>query len=374
MKKYNTAFPYFPKDDIEEILKDTREMLNGNKMLTMGENVQKFEKDFSAYCQSNYAVATNSCTSALEIALSSLNLTSEDEVIVPVQTFVATGSCVLKSGAKIVFCDVDDDFLLDFEFMKRLINKNTKAVIIVHFAGMISTNIIKIRDYLKEKNIILIEDDAHAHGATFGDLKAGNIGDIGCFSFYSTKIITTGEGGMITTNNQEIYEKCASLRNRGIDINYKGELFINLGSNHRFTEFQGLLGIYQLKRLEEFLEHRNKIANIYKNELSNLIDKGIVRLQVPAQNSRHSYWRFIIFLNNHDRDEIIQKLNGLNIKADAPYFPLLHNQPLFRNIEKENMQNAERLSKAHLSLPIHMLISEDDAKFIIKILIGFFND
>lgn len=374
MKKYNTAFPYFPKDDIEEILKDTREMLNGNKMLTMGENVQKFEKDFSAYCQSNYAVATNSCTSALEIALSSLNLTSEDEVIVPVQTFVATGSCVLKSGAKIVFCDVDDDFLLDFEFMKRLINKNTKAVIIVHFAGMISTNIIKIRDYLKEKNIILIEDDAHAHGATFGDLKAGNIGDIGCFSFYSTKIITTGEGGMITTNNQEIYEKCASLRNRGIDINYKGELFINLGSNHRFTEFQGLLGIYQLKRLEEFLEHRNKIANIYKNELSNLIDKGIVRLQVPAQNSRHSYWRFIIFLNNHDRDEIIQKLNGLNIKADAPYFPLLHNQPLFRNIEKENMQNAERLSKTHLSLPIHMLISEDDAKFIIKILIGFFND
>lgn len=374
MKKYNTAFPYFPKDDIEEILKDTREMLNGNKMLTMGENVQKFEKDFSAYCQTNYAVATNSCTSALEIALSSLNLTSEDEVIVPVQTFVATGSCVLKSGAKIVFCDVDDDFLLDFEFMKRLINKNTKAVIIVHFAGMISTNIIKIRDYLKEKNIILIEDDAHAHGATFGDLKAGNIGDIGCFSFYSTKIMTTGEGGMITTNNQKIYEKCASLRNRGMDINYKGELFINLGSNHRFTEFQGLLGIYQLKRLEEFLEHRNKIANIYKNELSNLIDKGIVRLQVPAQNSRHSYWRFIIFLNNHDRDEIIQKLNGLNIKADAPYFPLLHNQPLFKNIEKENMQNAERLSKTHLSLPIHMLISEDDAKFIIKILIGFFND
>ena len=129
MKKYNTAFPYFPKDDIEEILKETRDILIGNKMLTMGENVQKFEEQFAKYCQTKYAVATNSCTSALEIALSSLNLTSEDEVIVPVQTFVATGSCVLKSGAKIVFCDVDDDFLLDFEFMKRLINKNTKAVI-----------------------------------------------------------------------------------------------------------------------------------------------------------------------------------------------------------------------------------------------------
>ena len=231
---------------------------------------------------------------------------------------------------------------------------------------VIIKDIIKIRDYLKEKNIILIEDDAHAHGATFGDLKAGNIGDIGCFSFYSTKIMTTGEGGMITTNNQEIYEKCASLRNRGMDINYKGELFINLGSNHRVTEFQALLGVYQLKRLDEFLEHRNKIAKIYKDELSDLIDKGIVRLQVPAQNSRHSYWRFIVFLNNHDRDEIIKKLNALNIKADAPYFPLLHNQPLFKDIKKEKMINAERLSKTHISLPIHMLISEEDSIIIAK--------
>lgn len=364
MKRYNTAFPYFPESDIEEILKETREILVGNKMLTMGENVENFEKEFAKYCQTKYAIATNSCTSALEIALASLNLSSEDEVIVPVQTFVATGSCVLKSGAKIVFCDVDDNFLLDFEFMKKLINKNTKAVIVVHFAGMISKSILKIKEYLKENNIVLIEDDAHAHGATFGELKAGNIGNIGCFSFYSTKIMTTGEGGMITTNHQEVYEKCASMRNRGMDINYKGELFINLGSNHRVTEFQALLGIYQLKRLEEFLEHRNKIANIYKEQLSDLIERNVIRLQVPAENSRHAYWRFIVFLNNHNRDEIIEKLNSLNIKADAPYFPLLHNQPLFKNIKKEEMPNAERLSKTHISLPIHMLISEDDARFI----------
>ena len=97
-------------------------------------------------------------------------------------------------------------------------------------------------------------------------------------------------------------------------------------------------------------------------------------MQVPAQNSRHSYWRFIVFLNNYDRDEIIKKLNALNIKADAPYFPLLHNQPLFKDIKKEKMINAEKLSKTHISLPIHMLISENDAKFIIKTFIGFFND
>lgn len=373
MKKYITSLPFFPQDDIEKILNETREILIGNKMLTMGENVQKFEKDFAEYSQTKYSVATNSCTSALEIALSSLNLTTEDEVIVPVQTFVATGSAVLKSGAKIVFCDVDDDFLLDFKNMKKLINKNTKAVIIVHFAGMISKDIFYIKKYLQEKNIALIEDCAHAHGAMLNGVKAGNIGDVGCFSFYSTKIITTGEGGMVTTNNKEIYEKCASFRNRGIDTNFNGELFVNLGSNNRMTEFQALLGVHQLKRIEEFVEYRNKIANIYKNELSGLIKKGILGLQNPSKNSRHSYWRFIVFLKKNNRHEIIKKLDNMNIKADAPYCPLLHKQPLFKNVKKEKITNAEKISKTHISLPIHMLINEDDAKYIAKSLVGLIN-
>lgn len=374
MKTYNTAFPYFPEEDIEEIIKETREILCGNKMLTMGEHVNEFEKQFSNYCEVKYAIATNSCTSALEISLSSLNLNCDHEIIVPVQTFIATGSAVLKAGAKIVFCDIDDNFLLDYESMKKCITKNTKAVIIVHFAGMISTDIIKIRDYLKEKNIALLEDDAHAHGATFENLKAGNIGDIGCFSFYSTKIMTTGEGGMITTNNKEIYEKCASMRSRGMDINYKGELFINLGSNHRVTEFQALLGLYQLKRLEEFLQHRNKIATIYKNALSLLIENGVVRLQEPAINSRHAYWRFIVFLEKHNRNEIKEKLNLLNIKADAPYFPLLHHQPVFEKNHKDKYPNAQKLAQKHISLPIHILIKEQDARYIIQEFIRLLND
>lgn len=366
MKRYNTAFPYFPEDDINEILSEVKEILVGNKMLTMGEHVNEFEKEFSSYCNTKYAVATNSCTSALEISLASLGLAENDEVIVPVQTFVATGSCVLKAGAKLVFCDTDDDFLLDFESMKKLITKNTKAVIIVHFAGMISNDIVKIKEYLKQKNIVLIEDDAHAHGASFNGVKAGNLGDIGCFSFYSTKIMTTGEGGMITTNNSDYYERCSSIRSRGMDINYKGELFINLGSNHRVTEIQGLLGRYQLKRLDEFSEHRNTIASIYKKELQPLIEKNIIRLQNPINGSTHAYWRFIVFLNQHNRDEIIKKLNELNIKADAPYSPLLHNQPVFNSIEKRETSNADKLANSHISLPIHMLISKEDASFIVE--------
>ena len=264
MKKYSAAFPFFPKNDIDEILSETKKMLEGSKMLTMGEHVDKFENEFSKYCNVKYSVATNSCTVALELALLSLNLSSDDEVIVPVQTFIATGSCVLKAGSKIIFCDVDDDFLLDFESMKSLITDKTKVVIIVHFSGMISKNILEIKDYLNKRNIVLIEDAAHAHGASFNNMMAGSIGDIGCFSFYSTKIMTTCEGGMITTNNLEYYEKQSSIRNRGVDVKCKNEVFTNLGSNYRFTEFQALLGRYQLKRLEEFHSHRKLQRSIKK--------------------------------------------------------------------------------------------------------------
>ncbi len=367
-KIYNTCYPYFPKVDIMEILKETKKILSGDKMLTMSQHVRKFEQAFSKYCGVKYAIATNSCTGALEICLSSLNLTKEDEVIVPVQTFIATGSAVLKSGAKIVFCDVDNNFLLDFNCLKKLITKRTKAVIIVHFAGMISENIIKIKNYLNRRGIVLIEDDAHSHGATYGNLKAGNIGDFGCFSFYSTKIMTTGEGGMITVNKKDKYEICSSIRSRGMDVNLKRELFINLGSNYRVTEFQALLGIYQLKRLENFLKHRNKIANIYKNQFKDLIIKNIIRLQQPVENSRHAYWRFIVFLEKHNRDEIQRKLKSFNINSDAPYSPLLHDQPVFKKFKKNRYSNAEKLSSKHISLPINMLISQKDARFIAKTL------
>ena len=373
-KIYNTCYPYFNTEDISEIIKETKQILQGNKLLTMGEHVKNFELKFSNYCGTRYAIATSSCTSALEITLSCLNLKKNDEVIVPVQTFIATGSAVLKSGAKIVFCDVDNNFLLDFNSLKKLISKKTKAVIVVHFAGMISQNIIKIKNYLKKRKIILIEDDAHSHGATFNGIKAGNIGDFGCFSFYSTKIMTTGEGGMITTNNKKKYEICASIRNRGIDINYRKELFINLGSNHRLTEFQALLGLFQLKRLNEYLKHRQNIASIYKKGLSKFIANGTIRIQECDKNSKHAYWRFIVFLEKHNRETITNQLNSFNIKVDAPYFPLLHEQPLFKDYKKFEYENAKKLAQKHISLPINMLIKEVDAKFIVRKLGGFLNN
>lgn len=367
--KYNTAFPYFPKSDINEMLDMFRVILSGDRLLTMGDNVLDFEKRFAKYVGSKYAIATNSGTSALEIALKAIGIKNGDEIIVPAQTFIATGSSVVSTGGRPVFCEADENFLLDFTDLKKRITDRTRAVIIVHFAGLIHPRIFEIKKYLAEKNICLVEDAAHAHGAKIRETFAGNIGDIGCFSFYSTKIMTTGEGGMITVNNGGMYNTCSSLRNRGLNLKADNEIFSNVGSNRRLTEFQAILGIYQLKRLEEFLNHRNRIADIYKTILSPLEKKGLMYFQVYAEYIRHAYWRFLVFLKDTEItcDEIKNRMEKLGIKIDSPYSPLLHLQPVFKKmygIKEGLLKKTENLARRHFCLPIHLMIKDNDAKYI----------
>lgn len=367
--KYNAVLPYFPKADIREIVKSYKDILSGDGVLTMGKYVGIFESEFARYIGTKYAIATSSCTSALEIALKVIGIKKEDEVIVPVQTFIATGSSVITNGGTIVFCEVDDNFLLDFEDLKRKITRRTKAVIIVHFTGLIHPNIFEIRRYLRERNIYLVEDAAHAHGAKIDDTYAGNIGDFGCFSFYSTKIITTGEGGMVTTNDKAFYYSCDSLRNRGIDIKANAEIYSHIGSNRRITEFQGILGIHQLKRSEEFIGHRNRIAAIYRKILSPLEERGLIAFQRYPSNIRHAYWRFLVFLraSRKTREGIKKSAARIGIKIDWPYEPLLHLQPVFRKIygiRKGYLKKSEKLATTHFCIPTHLKIRENDAVFI----------
>lgn len=367
--KYNISYPFFPKEDIKNILLEFKEILAGRGLLTMGKHVKVFEFNFAKCVGAKYAVAVNSCTSALEISLCSLNIKEGDEVIVPVQTFIATGSCVLMTGAKVVFCNTDENFLLDFEDLKKKITRNTKAVIIVHFAGLIHPEIFEIKKFLRKRNIYLLEDAAHACGAKIGNYYAGSIGDLSCFSFFSTKIITTGEGGMIATNNKRFFEICSSMRNRGLDLNSAVERFSNLGSNRRMTEIQGILGCYQLKRIESFIKHRKAIAAIYLNELLPLAAKGIIRFQNYPDSIRHAYWRFVIFLKNAgiNRELLGKKMMRVGVRIDWPYQPLLHAQPLFKarnNHSQQEFDVSETLANTHFCIPLHMGIKASDARFI----------
>ncbi len=375
--KYNTVFPYFSKDDIDTILGQFRDVLAGNGLLTMGSAVQEFEKNFAHYLGVPYAVATNSCTSALEIALRCIEFNPGDEVIVPVQTFIATGSCVVNSGGKVVFCEIDENFLLDFEDLKRRITSKTRAVMMVHFCGLIHPQIMQIKDFLKKRGIVLIEDAAHAPGAKIDGVFAGTIGDIGCFSFFSTKIITTGEGGMFTTQDQAMAKKASSLRNRGLDVDAGREIYSRMGGNRRMSEIQGILGRQHLKSLETFLTRRNQLAEIYRGKLRSLVDRKIIRFQDVSRGARHAYWRFLVFLQATPitRDVIRQKMAESEVVIDWPYDPMLPFQPVFQNLygtKPGDFPRSENLSQMHFCLPLHMGLNESDIEFIADRLLEVF--
>tara|TARA_B100000575_G_scaffold291984_1_gene299219 strand:+ start:19282 stop:20427 length:1146 start_codon:yes stop_codon:yes gene_type:complete len=379
--KYRTASPFFAEEDIDHILHETRKILSGEGLLSMGKNVDEFENLFSEYTGSRGSVATNSCTSALEIALMSIGVSHGDEVIVPVQTFIATGSAVLRVGGTPVFCNVNHNFLIDFESLKETITSATKAVILVHFSGLLHEDINEIKNYLEEKNIYLIEDAAHAPGASFNNKKAGTFGDLSCFSFFSTKNMTTGEGGMITSNNSDLLKICSSIRNRGIDTDKESESFIRLGGNYRMTEFQALLGKTQLNRLDEINSTRNEIANIYMQNLYSCFEEGLIEYPIVKDGIYHAYWRFWVRLKEGiDRKDIKDSLKKESITSDWAYDPLLHLQPLFTNNfdQSINFSKSEELASRHICIPIHTQIKNEDAEFISstlsKILLKKYNE
>lgn len=365
-----TAFPYFSRAQRKQILKYTESMLRGKEMLTMGRAVREFEEKFAQYCGVRHGIATNSCTSALNIVFKELKLKDKDEVIVPTQTFFANASSVLNAGAKLKLVDVNQDFMLELKTIESAVTPHTKAIVIVHFAGLISPDIFKIKALCKQKGISLIEDCSHAHGAIAQDNdgkfhKAGSIGDISVFSFFSTKILTCGEGGIILCNNTSFGNACRARANRGLDPESKGEHFIYLGENYRMAEFNAVLGLSGLQALESKLAYRNKLATNYKIKLRHLENKGIISFQATPQGFRHSFWRFIVFLHAHNPKIIIKKLKALNIHADAPYKPLLHKQPLIESLE----YTAFTPSKAptpqnHISLPMHDAIKLKDTTYI----------
>ena len=373
--KINTANPFFFKKDIDFILNKSKKILQGKEHLSMGKYVKLFESTFSNFNNSKYSIATSSGTSALEIILRSIGVKSNDQVIIPSHTFIATASSVMSLGAKPIFCEINDNYLIDFNDLKRRINNKTKAVIIVHFGGLIHKDIFSIKKYLSQKNIFLIEDASHAHGASINKIKSGNLSDAAAFSFFSTKIVTTGEGGIITTNNKKIFQKCASIRSRGIDIKKKKEIYSELGSNFRMTEIQALMGITQINNLNKFVNHRLKIAKIYDNFLNSAIKRKKIRLLEIQKNIINPRWKYTVFLlQNQNRQIIKNKMGKKFISIDWAYDPFVHLQPVmkkFYNNKKGMLKFSENLSKSHINLPIHYGINEKVAKFIIKNFLKF---
>lgn len=367
--KYETASPYFPDYEIGWILDEFHTILRGDGMLSMGPHVKEFEKEFAAYVGTTFAVGTNSCSAALEIAMRSIGLQSGDEVIVPAETFIATGATVVREGATPVFAEVSPEtFCLTLESIQEKVTHKTRCVILVHMAGLIGPEVFGIKKFCDEKNLSLIEDAAHAPGASIDDKKAGSLGHIGCFSFFPTKMMTTGEGGILVTSDYEIYKKANSYRNRGLDLDAGFEQYCGIGTNNRMTEIAALMGRSQLRCLDEFVTKRNQVASVYNEAIvSSDVSSFLRPVNVPPKVT-HSYWRYMLSLDPMiNREKLRDLLKKDGIPIDWPYYPPLHLQPVFREMygnKREMLPVSEELLEHNICLPIHACIDIEEAKFI----------
>jgi len=350
------AKPLMGKKEIENV---TEVLKSG--MLASGEWVKKFEKEFANYIGVKHAIAITSGTVALDSALKVLGIREGDEVIVPDFTFIATANAVLFQNAKPVFADISEKtFNIDPDDIAEKITPKTKAVIGVHLFGH-PFNVKVLQEICEDYNLFLIEDSAQAHGAEFDGKKVGNFGIMSCFSFYATKNMTMGEGGMITTGDKEIERKLRLIINHGQSEKY---LHTELGYNHRMTNIQAAIGIAQLKKLDMFNNKRIENAEYLSK---NIKAKGIIKPN-KEKNVKHVYHQYVIKVNK--RDELIKYLNDKEI-GNAIHYPLpVHLQPLYKKLgySSEICPVATQLSNEVLSLPVHPALKKEELEYVCETL------
>lgn len=355
-------------DDIEEVVKVLR-----SDWITTGPKIKEFENAICSYTGCRYCVAVNSGTSALDIAVQSLELPDGSEVITTPFTFVATSNAIIYNGLKPVFADICiDTFNIDPEDIRRKITKNTKAIIYVDYAGQ-PCDLKAIREIADEFNLYLIEDACHAIGAEYEGRKVCNFADLTIFSFHPVKHITTGEGGAVVTDDEKLYERLSLLRTHGIDKNAQDRYGPDaswaydmkyLGRNYRITDFQAALGISQLRKLDRFLKIRSELATVY-NEL--LGDVGFVRLPVVKNNVKHAWHIYTILLNESiERDEFFKYMRTANIGVNVHYIPVYrHSYYVNRfNIDPKDFPYTEAVFKTIITLPLHPRMNDEEIRYI----------
>ncbi|MDC1158564.1 DegT/DnrJ/EryC1/StrS family aminotransferase [Pelagibacteraceae bacterium] len=348
--------------------KYVNDSLNTGWISSEGPYVKKFENLFSSFNKRKYGIAVSSGTAALEIALKSLNLKKNDEVIIPTFTIISSAMCVFKEGVKPVLVDSNiNNWNMSVEQTINKITKNTKAIIITHIYGF-PVDMYKILSIAKKKKITIIEDAAEMIGQKYNGKICGSFGDISTFSFYANKHITTGEGGMIVTNNKKIFEKCKSLRNLCFGI--KGNRFNHedIGWNYRFTNVQAAIGLGQLKNIKWIVNRKKEIGIRYYNNLK--MNKNIIIQKPKKPYSENIYWVFGILLTNkykNKRDLIVKKLLKSNIQTRNFFFPM-HKQKILikKKFFKKNMKFpvAEYLSKSGFYLPSGLGITNKEIDFV----------
>ena len=374
----NLSYPYFNQNiqrRVQKVLK------SGRVNYWTGNECKDFEKEFSNYHKVKHSLTVSNGSVALEISLKALNLKKKDSVIVTPRSFIISASCVLSLGLKPIFADVDDNGNLSIEGIKKAYNKSVKAIIVVHLNGL-SCDLDPILNFVKKKNLFLIEDCSQAHGATYKGKKVGSFGHISTWSFCQDKIMSTGgEGGMISTSNTKLWLKLWSLKDHG--KNYKSVfnkkhnnqfkwLHDDLGSNYRMTEMQAVIGRDQLKSLDKQIKKRNLIANLYLNGLKDyylkydILKKPKFKYQTNhlKQNSKknnqylHAFYRLNFFVNKNKvkLNQLIKELNKNKINCGVGSCPEIYREKIFKKLKlypNKRLSNAKLLGESSLTFSIN---------------------
>ncbi|NSL76563.1 MAG: DegT/DnrJ/EryC1/StrS family aminotransferase [Thaumarchaeota archaeon] len=322
-----------------------------------GKYVKDFEKNIAQFLDVKYAVAINSGTSALYASLLSLNIKSGDEVIVPSFSFTATASAVVATGATPVFVDISSsNYNIDISLIKSNITKKTKAIIPVHLYGH-PVDVDPIAEITSPDHIAIIEDGAQSLGSSINGKKCGTLGNLGCTSLYPTKVITSGEGGVITTNDETLYEELLRIRNHGLDESGQTTRF---GLNLRMPEIESAIASIQLSKLDDFIRIRRRNSDI----LSDIIGNFNLNLPVELENTFLNRYLYTISLDK-SRSEVMNYMEKQGINTAVYYRTPIHKMPYYHSMNNSyNLPNTDIASSKVLSIPIHSGLSEDDVQNI----------
>lgn len=353
--------PFIGEKELEYAI----DCLKSNWISSKGKYIDEFEKRFANYCDCKYGISTTSGTTALHLALASLGIGSGDEVIIPTFTMIATAFAIIYTGARPVLVDAEPEaWNIDTTKIEERITPRTRVIMPVHIYGH-PCNMDPIMEIAEKHNLYVTEDAAEAHGAEYKGRKAGSIGHVNCFSFYANKIITTGEGGMVVTNDPTIAEKARRLKDLAHSSG-KRFLHIDIGFNYRMTNIQAAIGLAQFEKIDELVERRRANAYLYNSLL-----KAIEGIKLPPEKewARNVYWMYSILIEEGfgmSRDELMERLREEDIETRAFFIPM-HQQPAFQNMglfQGESYPVAEELGEGGLYLPSGSGLREEQIDYV----------
>lgn len=365
----------FGKEEEKEIIQTLR-----SGWITLGPKTKKFEELLAKYAGAKYAIALNSCSAALHLAMIALGIKEGDEVITTPFTFAATAQAIIHCGAKVVFVDIDQKtFNIDPKKIEGVITQKTKAIIPVDYGGL-PVDLDTILSIAKRHQLYVVEDAAHSIGAKYKERNIGTISDLTCFSFHPVKNMTTGDGGAIVTNNKNLAEKIMILRVNGMDKeSWKRNssdgswdyAIVEEGYKYHMNDIAASLGIHQLKKLDKFRLIREQLADVYDNELTGL-EEVLIPSRKPDTTHAHNIYGILIDTGalKISRNEIIERLKDFNI-GSVVYFRPLHSQPYFQKkfgYKMGDFPNAEYVFERLICLPIYAGMKKVDVVFVVRAL------